>query len=180
MPARALQGQLVAAFSVQELRELVETRLGEDPAQIWGEDVTVNEAAGELVAWARRRGRLCDLASAAAAARPQNETLAAAARLMPLVSEGGRRVGTPPVEESEARVADPGEYGNGVQRTLGRVETQIDALRADVADMRAELAAQRADSAKRAAGQRAQLWLTLVLVVGVLTTAGALAAHVLP
>lgn len=184
--ARALQTQLAAAFSVPELRELA-AEVGADAAQIWGEDATVNAAALALVEWMRRRERLCDLANAAAAARPQNAQLHDAARLLPLMyRDSGQRgdvKSAPPVVEVErrAQVTDPGiEYGNGVQRTLGRVESQIDALRSDVAGMRQELAAQRADSEQRAVTQRVHLWLTLLAVAGTLGTAAALVTHMWP
>jgi len=61
------------------------------------------------------------------------------------------------------------------------VETQIEALRADVAELRQELttqqAAQRQESERQRAGLRTLLWLVLVLMGGVLGTAGAVAAH---
>lgn len=181
MPVAALQNALSLTYNLDELRLLAATGLGAEPESIWGDGATVGEAARELVAWARRHDRLCDLATAAAQGRPQNDALQAVKRLMPLVCAGGqRRVGTPQGEtERQGQVADypGGEYGNGVQRTLGRVETQVDALREDMTALRQELAAQREDAARRYAGQRAQLWLLVVAVAGMLGTAGALAAH---
>lgn len=185
MPVAALQNALSLTYNLDELRLLAATGLGAEPESIWGDGATVGEAARELVAWARRHDRLCDLATAAAQGRPQNDALQAVKRLMPLVCAGGqRRVGTPQGEtERQGQVADyPGE--NGVREAIGRygaqIETlieQITSLRAEIAQVRVAQEAQRAEAARRAATQRAQLWLLVVAVAGMLTTAGALAAH---
>lgn len=171
-------------FDLPELRRLLALQLGVAAETVIAPGATVEDAALEVVEWARRHNRLCDLANAAAAERAQNHVLQAIARLMPAVAEGGRRTWEPLPENVEGRYRweQPPEITRpSVQRTLGRVETQIEALRADVAELRQELttqqAAQRQESERQRAGLRTLLWLVLVLMGGVLGTAGAVAAH---
>ena len=191
MPVRALLSELQLRFNAEEMAQLAATHLGLSAGTIWPARATTSEAALALMGWAERHRRLCDLATAAAQERPGNEALQMIARLMPLwCASEGRQEWDPLPEDVERRssVPDPGDYSNGVQRTLGRVETQIDALRTDVAEVRQELAAQREASEKQRLERREEmekqraelrtlLWLVLVLMGGVIGTAGAVAAH---
>lgn len=139
MPVQALRGQLIVAFSLAELEQMATARLGVNWQSVCGEGCTIDEAAGALVEWAKRRGRLVELARAAAAERPQNDILAATARLMPVAvgSEAGqaeerrRAVGAAP-EETERRAHGMGleeyEPRNGVQRSLGDLNARMEAL----------------------------------------------------
>lgn len=185
MPASALEQELAAAFDLAELRRLL-AGLGVTPETVIPPSATVDAAALEIVAWARRHNRLCDLADAAAGERPQNTVIQAVARLMPAVAEGGRRVGTPPENERRSSVTDPGGYGsNGVREALGRYGAQIDALRDDVSEVREAVAAvptMRQEIADVRRSQRTQFWVQLGLwtstLAGIAATAYALARHV--
>lgn len=183
MTTRALRGQLGLAFSITELRELIEMGLNERAEAILAEGETVDEAAGTLVAWAQRRGRLCDLAAAAAAARPQNEVLGTIARLM---AEAGQReagrVGTPGGGSGKSRMGYPDESSgmtNGGERRLGE---QLGGLKSDMAHMQEQIRAmntqiaQLTTSVQTLVAQREKwtpgLWYVAVFAFGAVLAAG--------
>lgn len=183
MPVRALRGQLGLAFSITELRQLIEMQLNERADAILAEGETVDEAAGTLVEWARRRGRLCDLAEAAAAARPQNEVLAAIVRLMPEGSstEAGR-VGTSGSGSGKSRMGYSDESSgmtNGGERRLGE---QLGRLQSDMAHMQDQIRAmntqiaQLTSSVQTLVAQREKwtpgLWYVAVFAFGAVLAAG--------
>lgn len=153
MPTQTLQAELAAAFNMAELR-LMLARLGVNWESVFTADDTVDEAAMAIVEWAKRRGRLCDLAGAAAEERPNNAILQTVARLMPAVAVSGRRVGTPSGEtERSATVSYPGDNNEAnVHQALGNFGARLSALES---------------------GQRVVIWLLVPsLALNVLTLGG--------
>jgi hypothetical protein len=185
VPVRALQVGLVAAFREAELAELA-AGLGIDLDEAAGPGA-LPERALELARWCERRGRMAEMARAAADARPGNEQLRAAALLAAQVQDGGRRVGTPQAGSREAGGVDNPGYGNGVQQALGRYGAQIDglresidALRRDVEQVHAEQTAARKDREAQWRAIRALVWLDVIAISGVVGTVGLVAWHAWP
>ena len=125
-----------------------------------------------VVLWAQRGGRLVELVQAAQAANPGN----AALRDLAGESVGRGGVGTAHKVMDEFNQA---EYGNGVQRQLGKLSSDVAHLQEDFKTMRDDLSAIRGmlQGRGRESWGSATWWVAVLFLAGLGAVATAVAAR---